>query len=91
MKRSKFSEHQIVNIQKEYESDKSTGDICCEYGITISTFYQWKQKYGGMDVWRLKELKALQEEKNRLKRMFEDLSLDHRILKRYNRKPTIRS
>ena len=48
MKKSKFSEHQIVNILKEYESGKSTKDICREYGISAPTFYQWKQKYG---VW----------------------------------------
>ncbi|RKF32297.1 transposase [Sphingobacterium siyangense] len=81
MKKSKFSEHQIVNILKEYESGKATKDICREHGISAATFYQWKQKYGGMDAQHLKELKALQEENARLKRMFADLSLDHRILK----------
>lgn len=81
MKKSKFSEHRIVNILKEYESGKATKDICREYGISAPTFYQWKQKYGGMDAQHLKELKALQEENSRLKRMFADLSLDHRILK----------
>ena len=50
MKKSKFSEHQIVNILKEYESGKATKDICREYGISAPTFYQWKQKYGVMDA-----------------------------------------
>jgi putative transposase len=59
MKKSKFSEHQIVNILKEYESGKSTRDICREHGISAPTFYQWKQKYGGMDAQHLKELKSL--------------------------------
>jgi len=81
MKKSKFSGHQIVNILKEYESGKSTRDICHEHSITASTFYQWKQKYGGMDAQHSKELKALQEVNSRLKRMFGDLSLGHRILK----------
>lgn len=81
MKKSRFTEAQIVSILKEYESGKKTTDICREHGISVPTFYQWKRKYGGMDNQQLKELKALQEENARLKRMFADLSLDHRILK----------
>lgn len=81
MKKSRFTEAQIVKVLKEYESGKSTKDICREYGIAAPTFYSWKQKYGGMDAQQLKELKALQEENMRLKRMYADLSLDHRILK----------
>lgn len=81
MKKSRFTEVQIVKILREYESGKSTKDICREYGIAAPTFYSWKQKYGGMDAQQLKELKALQEENLRLKRMYADLSLDHRILK----------
>lgn len=81
MKKSRFTEIQIVNILKEYESGKQTKDICREHGISSPTFYLWKRKYGGMDNQQLKELKSLQEENLRLKRMFADLSLDHRILK----------
>jgi putative transposase len=81
MKKSKFSEVQIVKILKEYDAGKQTKDLCREYGISAPTFYSWKQKYGGMDAQQLKELKALQDENARLKRMFADLSLDHRILK----------
>ena len=81
MKKSRFTEAQIVNILKEYEAGKQAKDICREYGIAVPTFYSWKQKYGGMDAQQLKELKALQEENARLKRMYADLSLDHRILK----------
>jgi len=81
MKKSRFTESQIVKILKEYESGKQTKDICREYGIAAPTFYMWKRKYGGMDTQQLRELKALQEENARLKRMFADLSLDHRILK----------
>ncbi len=81
MKKSRFTETQIVHILKEYEAGKQTKDICREYGIAAPTFYSWKQKYGGMDAQQLKELKALQEENARLKRMYADLSLDHRILK----------
>ena len=67
MKKSKFSEHQIMNILKEYEFRKSTYDICLENGIEASTFIQWKQKYGGVAAQHLKELKALQEENSHLK------------------------
>ncbi len=81
MKKSRFTESQIVNILKEYEAGKQTKDICREYGIAAPTFYMWKRKFGGMDTQQLRELKALQEENARLKRMFADLSLDHRILK----------
>lgn len=81
MKKSRFTEVQIINILKEYEAGKDTKDICREYGIAAPTFYSWKQKYSGMDAQQLKELKALQEENARLKRMYADLSLDHRILK----------
>ena len=71
----------IEKILKEYDAGKQTKDLCREYGISAPTFYSWKQKYGGMDAQQLKELKALQDENARLKRMFADLSLDHRILK----------
>lgn len=70
-----------MNILKEYKSRKATKIICPEYGISAPTFYQWKQKYGGMDAQHLKELKSLQEENFRLKRMIADLILDHLILK----------
>lgn len=81
MKKSRFTEAQIIKILKEYDAGKQTKDLCREYGISVPTFYSWKQKYGGMDAQQLKELKALQDENARLKRMFADLSLDHRILK----------
>lgn len=66
MKRSKFTESEIINILKEYEFGKSVKDICREYGIATPTFYSWKHKYSGMDTQQLKELKALQEENARL-------------------------
>ncbi|MCI0922635.1 transposase [Sphingobacterium rhinopitheci] len=69
----------MVNILKGYESGKSTHDICRKHGITVSIYYQWEQKYGNMHAQYLKELKVLREENSRLKRMFADLILDHRI------------
>lgn len=81
MKKSKFSERQIVSILKECEAGKSTKDICREHGIAPPTFYSWKRKYEGMDARQLQEFKALQEENRKLKQMYADLSLDHRILK----------
>lgn len=81
MKKSRFSEVQIINILKEYDSGKAVKDLCREHGIAVPTFYSWKRKYGGMDAQQLKELKAIQEENTRLKRMYADLSLEHIILK----------
>jgi putative transposase len=86
MKKSRFTESLIVGILKEYEAGKQTKDRCREHGIAAPTFYAWKRKYGGMDTQQLKELKALQEENPRLKHMFADLGLDHRILKTSSKK-----
>ena len=81
MKRSRFTESQIVGILKQYEAGKKTEDICRECKISKATFYAWRKKYGGMDTQQLKRLKELEEENRRLKRMFADLSLDHQLLK----------
>ena len=81
MKRSRFSESQIIKILKEGESGMPVTDICREHGIGRSTYYKWKSKYGGLDESQLRRLKELEEENRRLKRMYADLSLDHMILK----------
>ncbi|UAB83517.1 transposase [Zunongwangia sp. SCSIO 43204] len=81
MKKSRFTEAQIIAILQQYESGMKVTDICRDKGITTAAFYSWKRKYGGMDAQQLKELKSLQEENQRLKQMYADLSLDHRILK----------
>lgn len=81
MKKSRFTESQIVNALKEYEAGKKAEDICRELGINRQTFYNWKKKYGGMETQDLKRLKELEEENRRLKHMYAELSLDHRILK----------
>jgi putative transposase len=81
MKKTKFTESQIVKALKEHEAGKSTGDVCRELGISQNTFYNWKKKYGGMETSQLRKMKDLEEENRKLKQMYADLSLDHRILK----------
>jgi putative transposase len=81
MKKSRFSETQIVKILKEVEAGRQVKDVCREHGIANATYYNWKAKYGGMEVSDVKRLKDLEEENRRLKQMFAELSLDHRILK----------
>lgn len=81
MKRSKFSESQIIKALKENEQGRSVQEVSRELGIDTSTFYYWRKKYGGMEVKQLKELKELQEENRKLKQMFADVSLDNKMLK----------
>lgn len=81
MKRTKFTETQIVKAIQEHESGRKAEDICRELGITTASFYKWRQRYGGMEASEVKKMKELQEENNRLKRMYADLSLVHEALK----------
>jgi len=81
MKKSRYSETQIVKILKEVESGKLVKDTCREYGISDATYYNWKAKYGGMEASDIKRLKELEEENRRLKQMYANLSLEHTILK----------
>lgn len=81
MRRSRFTENQIVRILKEVESGKMVKEVCREHGISDATYYNWKAKYGGMEVSDIKRLKELEDENRRLKQMFADLSLENRVLK----------
>lgn len=81
MKRTKFTESQITSALKSYESGQDVLTICRELGINRATFYVWKKKYSGMDAELLRKFKELERENVELKRMYADLSLDHRILK----------
>jgi putative transposase len=81
MKKKKFTESQIVKILKEHESGRDAESLSREHGFHKSTLYIWKKKYGGLETSELKRLKELEEENRKLKQMFADLSLDHRILK----------
>ena len=81
MKKSRFTEHQIVQILKQAEAGIKTADVCRQQGISETTFYNWKAKYGGMESADIKRLRELEAENQRLKRMYAELSLDHQILK----------
>jgi|TARA_B110000263_G_C14959993_1_gene352116 putative transposase len=81
MKKSRYTETQIVKVLKEVENGKLVKDVCREYGISDATYYNWKSKYGGMEASDVKRLKELESENQRLKQMYADLSLEHRILK----------
>ena len=81
MKKGKFTETQIVKALHEEQSGRKADDICRELGVSRATFYNCKSKYSGMEVSQLKQLKELQEENRKLKAMYADLALDHRILK----------
>ncbi len=70
-----------MKILKEVEAGRLIKDVCCEYGISDATYYNWKTKYGGMEASDIKRLKELEDENRRLKSMFAELSLEHRILK----------
>ena len=80
MKRSKFTEAQILKALKEAEA-RPAPEVARKLGISPATLYQWKAKYGGMTLSELKRLRELETENNRLKRMYADLSLEHEALK----------
>ena len=81
MKKTRYTETQIVKVLKEVEGGRLVKEICREYGISDGTYYNWKSKYGGMELSDVKKLKELEDENRRLKSMFADLSLEHCILK----------
>lgn len=81
MRKSRYTETQIVRILKEVEGGRQVKAVCREYGISEPTYYNWKSKYGGMEASDVKKLKELEDENRRLKQMFAELSLEHKILK----------
>ncbi len=80
MKRSKFTEAQIVFAIRQAENGVKIEEICRKFGISEATFHNWKKKYGGLGISELKKLKQLEEENHRLKQIVADLSLDKQML-----------
>jgi putative transposase len=81
MRKSRFTETQIVKILKEVEAGRQVKEVCREYSISDQTYYNWKSKYGGMEASDVRRLQELEEENNRLKHMYADISLENRALK----------
>jgi len=86
MKKSRFTEEQIIGIVKQHEAGLKTADLCREHGISAATFYAWKSKFGGMDVSEAQRLRQMEDENRRLKSLVADLSLDREVLKSVIRK-----
>lgn len=81
MKRSRFSEEQIIAILKEQEAGVPTADICRRHGVSSATFYKWKAKFGGLEVSEARRLRQLEDENAKLKRLLADAMLDNAMLR----------
>lgn len=81
MKKTRFTETQIVAILREADSGMLVKDVCRKHGISDATYYNWKSKYGGMQASDLKRLKEMEQEISQLKRMYADMALENRALK----------
>jgi putative transposase len=81
MKRSRFSEEQIIGVLKEQEAGMATAEVCRRHGISPATFYNWKSKFGGMEVSEAKRLRALEDENAKLKKLLAEAMLDIAVLK----------
>ena len=81
MKRSRFSEEQIIAVLKEHEAGMPTAELCRRHGISPATFYKWKSKFGGMEVSEAKRLRALEDENAKLKKLLAEAMLDIAVLK----------
>jgi len=81
MKKSRYTEEQIIGILKQHEAGMKTADVCREHGISTATLYAWKAKFGGLEVSEAKRLKALEDENGKLKRLLAEAMLDNAVLK----------
>ena len=81
MKKSRYSEAQIVSVLKEAESGVPVSELCRTHGMSSAAFYQWRSKYGGMDASLISEMKQLQAENARLKRMYADIAMQNELAK----------
>jgi putative transposase len=84
MRRSRFSEEQIIAILKEQEAGLATAEVCRKHGVSPASFYKWKAKFGGLDVSDAKRLKALEDENGKLKKLLAEAMLDNAVLKDIN-------
>lgn len=81
MKTSRYTEAQIIAILRQAENGVPVSDLCREHGMSTATFYKWRSKYGGMDASMVSQMKAMEDENRRLKRMYADLSMQNDLLK----------
>ena len=81
MKKSRFSEQQIISILKQADAGVKVQDLCRQHGISDATYYKWNSKYGGMEASDIKRLREVEAENSKLKRKFADLALENRALK----------